>query len=131
MTVISEIRCKVERDDDNGFNRHWFDHLFAWNCLLDEAGYVDYLFMDTESKRLRTYAALLMLADNQWVTANEVEAAAEIGDGSMEGVLIGLSYMREVEVTMFDDDELCYQLTDFGRTWASLLVTEYESIEGL
>lgn len=115
--------------DDNGFNRIWFDHLYAWNRLLDEGGYVDYLFMDTETKRLRTYGALLMLADDRWATAEEIEEAAELGDGCMESVLIGLSYLREVEVEMFDDGELAYQLTDFGRTWANLLTTEHEQGE--
>lgn len=114
-------------DDDNGFDSYWMEHLYSWNRLLDDAGYVDYQFMDTESKRLRTYAALLMLANDQWATAEDIEAAAEIGDGAMEGVLIGLSYLREVEVTMFDDSELCYQLTDLGRTWAEMLTLENES----
>jgi hypothetical protein len=113
-------------DDNSDFDYHWFEHLYAWNRLLDKAGYVDYQFMDTETKRLRTYAALLMLADDRWATVDEVEQAAELGDGSMEGVLIGLSYMREVVVELFDDGELCYQLTDFGRSWANMLLMEHE-----
>lgn len=107
--------------------RLWFEHLYAWNRLLDDAGYIDYKFVDTETKRVRTYAALLMLADGQWATAEEIEAAAELGDGLMEDVLIGLYHMREVDVEMFDDGEMCYQLTDFGRRWANLLLLEEES----
>lgn len=112
--------------DDDNFDYHWFEHLFAWNRLLDDGCYIDYLFMDTETKRLRTYAALLMLADDRWATAEEIEEAADIGDGNMEAVLIGLSRLREVDVEMFDDGELCFQINDYGRSWANMLMLERE-----
>lgn len=117
--------------DEEDFDYYWFEHLYAWNRILDKAGCIDsggagYYFMDTETKRLRTYSALLMLADNRWATAEEIEEAAEVGDGNMESILIGLSYLREVEVEMFDDDELCFQLTEFGKSWGSMFLFEHE-----
>lgn len=111
-------------DDDYEYTKTWFNHLYAWNRLLDSAGYVDHKFMGTEEKRVRTYAALLMLADDNWATAAEIEAAAELGDGDIDSVLEGLSYLREVDIDVSDDGDLICKLTKFGRAWASALVAE-------
>jgi hypothetical protein len=113
----------VDDEEDVEFNYAWFEHIYAWNRLLDAAGFIRYDTMgsDIERARERTYAALLMLADGAWATAEEVEDAAETGS-DMEEVLIGLTYLREVETTMFDDGVMCFRLTSFGKAWAELML---------
>lgn len=120
------MKSNIFEDDDNEYVKVWFDHIYAWNRVLDSAGYIDYKYMDTETKRLRTYAALRVLACDSWATAADVEAIADIGDGDMECVLLGLSYMNEVVVELLDTGDLGFQLTKFGDTWASALLAEYE-----
>lgn len=113
-----------EEDEESEFDFIWFDHLFSWQRLLDNVGLIqhDTMGSEIEEQRARTYGALLMLADERWATVEEIEEAAEIYDGKMEDVLIGLYHMREVEMTMFDDGVLCYRLTQFGKSWAGLIL---------
>jgi len=122
------MRCHILDDEDPEYVSAWFEHYYSWNRLLASAGYIDYKFMNLEEKRVRTYAALLMLADGCWATAEDVSDASELGNGDMESALIGLSYLREVEVEMNDNGDMIYQLTKFGKAWASALVAEYEDM---
>jgi hypothetical protein len=119
-----------EEDDaeEYEFDCAWFDHLFAWQRLLDSVGLIRYNTSgnEIEQQRLRTYGALLMLADKRWATAEEIEEAAELHEGKTEDILIGLEAMRELEITMFDDGILCFRLTDFGKAWAELLLMEQQ-----
>lgn len=113
-------------DDEYEYIKIWFEHLYQWNKLLETSGYVNYKSMNIEQMRVMTYAALLMLADGVYATASEIEDAAGLESGNMEDVLIGLTYMREVKAEIFDDGEIGYTLTPFGKRWASTLVAECE-----
>jgi len=125
-TTIRKSLCFTMTDEEYEYIKAWFKHLYQWTDLLERSGYVGYNSMNIEKMRVTTYAALLMLADGCYATAEEIASAADIGIGSMEDVLTGLTYMREVEAEMFDDGEIGYKLTSFGQAWASTLVAECE-----
>lgn len=71
---------------------------------------------EMEQERCLTYEALLMQASDRWATSREIEQVS--GQSDLTSVLDGLVNLRELEITMFDDDVPCYRLTEFGHAFA-------------
>ena len=113
-------------DDEYEYIKIWFEHLYIWIGILETAKYVGYNSANIEQMRTRTYAALLMLADGVYATASEVSEVANLGTGDMDSVLVGLTFLREVEAELFDDGVMGYRLTTLGKRWASAIVAECE-----